>query len=166
MCTTRQRIHGFTLIEVIIFIVVVSVGLAGILLVSNTVVKSSADPMVRKQAISVAESMLEEITLKEFKDPNGGTNGVTTCTGGAFITNESTSNNRTLADNVCDYNGYVSAAGGIRDIEGNLVAGLGNYTASVTVTTVTISSQALKQITVNVSWGADSVTMIGYRGNY
>ena len=62
---TKRSAQGFTLIEVIIFIVVVAAGLAGILLVSNTVVASSADPMVRKQAVAVAESMLEEILLKE-----------------------------------------------------------------------------------------------------
>ena len=51
--------RGFTLIEVIIFIVVVGAGLAGILSVSTTVVKSSADPMVRKQAAALADSILE-----------------------------------------------------------------------------------------------------------
>ena len=46
---SRHRTRGFTLIEIIIFIVVVSAGLAGILSVMNTVVKSSADPVVRMQ---------------------------------------------------------------------------------------------------------------------
>ena len=58
--------RGFTLIELIIFIVVVAAGLAGILSVMNTVVKSSADPMIRKQTIAIAESLLEEILLKEL----------------------------------------------------------------------------------------------------
>jgi len=49
--------------------VVVSVALAGILSVMNTVVKSSADPMVRKQSIAIAESLLEEILLKNCCDP-------------------------------------------------------------------------------------------------
>lgn len=169
MCMTKHAILGFTLIEVIIFIVVVSAGLAGILLVSTTVVKSSADPMVRKQALSVAESLLEEITLKEYKDPNGGTNGVTTCTGGAFITTDSPSNNRGSADDVCDYNGYVSN-GGVRDITGTPVTGLSGYNVAVTVgapATVTGGgATVLRSITVTVSWGGDSVTLVGYRGNY
>ena len=67
---TRSRHRGFTLIELIIFIVVVSAGLAGILSVMNTVVKSSADPMVRKQSIAIAESLLEEILLKNYNDPD------------------------------------------------------------------------------------------------
>ena len=55
--------RGFTLIEVIIFIVVVGAGLAGILAVSTNSVKASADPMVRKQAMALADSILEEIFL-------------------------------------------------------------------------------------------------------
>ena len=55
MSMNKYGQRGFTLIEVIIFIVVVAAGLAGILSVSNTVVKSSADPVVRKQTIAIAE---------------------------------------------------------------------------------------------------------------
>ena len=58
--------RGFTLIELIIFIVIVGVAMAGILSVFNTSVKSSADPMVRKQTIAIAESLLEEILQKEY----------------------------------------------------------------------------------------------------
>ncbi|KKW14203.1 MAG: hypothetical protein UY54_C0021G0001, partial [Parcubacteria group bacterium GW2011_GWA2_50_10b] len=55
----RHDQRGLTLIELIMFIVIVSVGLAGILLVINTVVKSSADPVVRKQSIAMADAILE-----------------------------------------------------------------------------------------------------------
>jgi MSHA pilin protein MshD len=70
MSMTSPRQRGFTLIELIIFIVVVAAGLAGILSVMNTVVKSSADPMIRKQTIAIAESLLEEILLKDYCDPD------------------------------------------------------------------------------------------------
>ena len=56
MCMTRPRQRGFTLVELIIFIVVVGAGLAGILSVSNQVVRSSADPMLTKQSVALAES--------------------------------------------------------------------------------------------------------------
>ena len=109
----RQLLRGFTLIEVIIFIVVVGAGLAGILSVSTTSIKSSADPLVRKQALAIAESLLEEIVLKEFKDPNGGTNGTPTiCTAGV--------GSRSLWTNVCEYNGYSST--GITDVQGFLLS--------------------------------------------
>ncbi|HOE41352.1 MAG TPA: prepilin-type N-terminal cleavage/methylation domain-containing protein, partial [Rhodoferax sp.] len=66
----RARQSGFTLIELIIFIVVVSAGLAGILSVMDVTVKSSGDPVVRKQVIAIAESLLEEILLKDYCDPD------------------------------------------------------------------------------------------------
>lgn len=159
MYTTNSspRQLGFTLVEVIIFIVVVGAGLAGILLVSSTVVKSSADPMVRKQAIAIAESLLEEISLKAFQDPGG----VTTCTLGG-------GSNRALWDDVCDYNGYAST--GIRDVQGNTIAALSNYNvASVTVADSNdLPGLVTRRITVTVTvpGGPDTITMTGYRANY
>ena len=47
------RQAGLTLVELIVFIVIVSVGLAGILVTYDTVVRHSADPLVRKQALAV-----------------------------------------------------------------------------------------------------------------
>src|ERR1035437_6169769 len=96
MYMTKPCQRGFTLIELIIFIVVVSVGLAGILSVMNTVVKSSADPMVRKQTLAIAESLLEEILLKDYADPNGGANGRTACSAGGVAST------RYLWNDVCD----------------------------------------------------------------
>ncbi len=166
MYTTNPQHHGrrqrgFTLVEAIIFIVVVGAGLAGILSVSSTVVKSSADPMVRKQAIAIAESLLEEISLKAFQDPGGGTNGVITC-------NLGTGTNRTLWDDVCDYNGYSST--GIYDVEGNPIAALSNYNvASVTVANSADLPGLVTQritVTVTVPGSPDTITMTGYRANY
>ena len=60
----KQR--GISLIELIMFIVIVSVALAGILLVMNVTTKGSADPLVHKQALAIAESLLEEVELMPF----------------------------------------------------------------------------------------------------
>ena len=57
MCTSRQR--GLSLIELIMFIVIVGSALAGVLSVLNFTTKSSADPMVRKQALAIAEQIRE-----------------------------------------------------------------------------------------------------------
>ena len=56
---------GLTLVELIIFIVVISVGLVGILSAMNMMTAASADPMVRKQAMAMAESILEEVLAKD-----------------------------------------------------------------------------------------------------
>jgi MSHA pilin protein MshD len=68
MSVMVRNSSGFTLVEMIITIVVISVGLAGILLTFQTVVKSSADPLVTKQLISIAEAQMEGALLKEFAD--------------------------------------------------------------------------------------------------
>jgi MSHA pilin protein MshD len=68
MSAMVRKSGGFTLIEMIITIVVISVGLAGILLTFQVVVKSSADPLVTKQLVSIAEAQMEGTMLKEFAD--------------------------------------------------------------------------------------------------
>lgn len=61
---SRQR--GISLIELIMFIVIVSIELAGILLGMNQITGHSADTLLRKQALTVAESKLEEIEAQPF----------------------------------------------------------------------------------------------------
>lgn len=144
---TDKRQNGFTLIELIIFIVVVSAGLAGILSVSTIVVKSSADPMVRKQAIALAESILEEILQKEYADPDG-TSGETT---------------RATMDDVDDY------AGKDKTLFTDWPTNLSSYSVAITVdapanipgTTVTA-----KKVTVAVANGSNVISLTGYRANY
>lgn len=155
----RQQQRGFTLIELVIFIVIVGIGVAGILSVFTTSIKNSADPMVRKQALAIAESLLEEIVAKEFKDPDGGASGVSSCTLGA-------GSNRTVWKDVCQYNGYVST--GIKDARGNNVASLSGYNlTSVAVTDVTVSGVTLKQVVVTVTdTQGNAISLMGYRGDY
>ena len=62
-CATQS---GVTLIELVMFILVVGVGVAGILLVYTNTVRYSADPVIRKQMLAVAEAMLEESALMPF----------------------------------------------------------------------------------------------------
>ncbi len=155
--TLRQR--GFTLIELIIFIVVVSAGLAGILSVMNTSIKASADPMVRKQMIASAESLLEEIVLKDYAKPTDST------AVGYGVSGWS----RALFDCVDDYGGYKTSTGIVQpDAAGTPVTGLGSYNISpaVTVDTVTLDGVTAKRITVSVTHGSDTVSLTGYRANY
>ncbi|APW46190.1 type IV pilus modification PilV family protein [Rhodoferax antarcticus] len=162
MSSNRPRQTGFTLIELIIFIVVVSAGLAGILSVMNTTVKSSADPMVRKQAIAIAESLLEEILLKDYCDPDTVTAG-TPPTCGTYTVEAS----RSLYDDVKDYAGY-STTSGIVDLVGDAIPGLALYNiAGVTVGDSTdLTGVAAKKITVSVSGPAGTISLSGYRANY
>lgn len=155
MSTTEQRQRGFTMIELIIFIVVVGVGMTGILSVMNTVVKSSADPMLRKQSIAVAESMLEEVLLKDYSNALGAQSG------------------RPNWNLVTDANGYGRT--GIQDAQGNAITGLERYSVAVTVLTATaadnpqLAALALPAFKVTVTVtdpGGNAVTLVGYRTSY
>lgn len=155
MSTDRCRIpakrqRGMTLIELVVFIVIVSVGIAGILSVMNVVVKSSADPMVRKQAIAFADAVLEEVLAKSHSDPDGAANKEA---------------NRALWDDVTDYHGESIA--GTDLLTGANTALLTGYTATVAVTDITVSAIAMKQVTVTVTGGgSDSYAISGYRASY
>lgn len=128
MCT-RHKQHGTSLIELIMFIMIVAVALAGILLVMNTVTKSSADPLIHKQALAIAESLLEEIELQPFTycDPDDlaatTANSTADCTApvGGEVLGPEAGETRYAApnyDNVNDYNNFSMAAGAILDISG------------------------------------------------
>ena len=63
---TRRRCAGISLIELVVFIVVVAIGIGGVVATYSQYTKSSVDPIVRKQALAVAESLLEEVALQPF----------------------------------------------------------------------------------------------------
>lgn len=149
MSMSKRHQAGFTLIELIIFIVVVSAGLAGILSVMNTTVKSSADPMVRKQAAAAAESILEEIMLKAYVDPDG-TSGEST---------------RDVMDDVDDFKGL--SASQINVLFADLLLQVPGYTIAITVgAEAPLNGVNMKKVTVTVSRGSESISLSGYRANY
>lgn len=156
--------RGFSIIEVVVFIMIVSVALVGVLSVMNLTTQRSADPLVRKQAIAVAESMLEEVSLHDFTKQAGGFPG------------PFTQANRQYFDCVDDYNGFASV-GGIYPIDSvTLIPGLTGYGVAVSVTNadlgpatslITTASGKAKLITVTVT-GPDNVNIVlaGYRTAY
>src|SRR5574340_819211 len=62
----RHNQRGVSLVELVMFIVIVSVAVAGILQVMNITNRGSADPLIHKQALAIAESLLEEVELMPF----------------------------------------------------------------------------------------------------
>src|SRR5688572_33081757 len=87
--TTERRLErGVTLVELIVFIVIVSTAVAGVLMTLDLSNRSSTDPMVLKQALAIAEALLEEVQLQPFTycDPDdaaaAGATDAAQCTGG------------------------------------------------------------------------------------
>jgi MSHA pilin protein MshD len=126
MCT-RHKQRGISLVELIMFIVIVSVALAGILLVMNTVTRSSADPLIHKQADDPAAGLATTVD----------TTACTAPVGGEAIGPEAGETRYSAAtpfDNVNDYHGFSMAAGAIMDITNNPIGPAAGYSAAVSIT--------------------------------
>jgi MSHA pilin protein MshD len=156
MCTNKAQ-RGISLIELILFIVIIGIALAALLSVLNVTTQNSVDPLLRKQALTIAESLLEEVQLHDFSNPAGGFTGAATQT------------NRASFDDVMDYNGFATTGIYSADGSGTVITGLSDYNVSVTVVPITwlaVASDAV-QITVTVTPpNGQSLQTIGYRMNH
>jgi|JI8StandDraft_1071087.scaffolds.fasta_scaffold161312_2 MSHA pilin protein MshD len=176
----RAGARGFTLVELLIFIVVIAAAIAGVLKVFTEATTRSADPAVRRQALAIAESLLEEVQLMPFtfcdsEDANVETaTSAAGCAGTADALGPEAGETRFATppfDHVNDYHGYAMA-GGIVDITNTPVAGLAGYSASVAVApavlnTITAASGDALRITVTVTGpGNTSLVLEGYRSRH
>lgn len=176
---------GLSLIELIMFIMIVSVGIAGILAVLNQSTQSSADPLRRKQALAIAESLLEEVQLARFTycdplDANAQTAANPAgCAATPEVVGPEAGNGRPY-DNVNDYvTAFDSAQAYGTDVAGGALpagyaatvtirpaSGLGPAGAQIAADATPANMNALR-ITVNVAYSAnDSITLEGYRTRY
>lgn len=168
----ERRQHGLTLVELIVFIVIVGVALAGVLTVFNLTTRHSADPLLRKQALAIAEAILEEVQLQPFTwcDPDDANAATATSYAGcgtpennlAAEAGEARGSNVTPWDNVNDYNGLSTTT----NIAGG---GVAPFVATVTVAQNALNglpADASLLITVSVVAGPETVVLQGYRTRY
>lgn len=186
----RRRQGGVTLIELVMFIMIIGLALAGIIGVMSFTTANSADPLRRKQALMIAEGLLEEVQLAGFTfcDPRSENADsalqATECTLGEGFGNEGPAGTAFMRpfDNVND---YVAAAGipatSFNDASGNLTdalvrpLGVDGYRATVTIVPDRLGdipagagadSDALR-IRITVSYqGGEPVLLDGYRARY
>jgi MSHA pilin protein MshD len=154
MCSSRR---GFTLVEMVVLIVVIGIAVAGVLLVFQNTVRRSADPQVHKQALAIAEAMLDEILLNA-------------------LVHDVTAAPRANFNDVDDYNGF-NTSGGMTDMQGVAVPGLADYDVAVLTAPATLNDKdgtltavgvgEVRRVTVTVRHTSGlSVSVEGYRLNY
>lgn len=140
-----------TLIELLVAIIVIGVGLAGVMLAFSTVVRGSADPVIDRQLIAVADGLMEEIQLKPYAvSANAAPAGCA----------------RDTYNDVADYHGYTTS-GQVCAVDGTAVAALTGYSVSVSVTATTLGGvAAARRIDITVSRGTPSFSLRGWRLDY
>lgn len=140
----RKAQRGATLVELIVFIVIVSVALAGVLSSLNVSVRGSADPLLSKQALAIAEGLLEEVKLKNYQNPSGG-----------YVAACPTACERALFDDIGDYNGFTLTP--VDGYTATVSVGAPNNDLGITARLITVSVLQPNQQTFSLS---------AYRANY
>jgi MSHA pilin protein MshD len=128
MCTNRKQ-RGTTLVELVVALVLAGVVMGSIWSAWTLLGTRSADPLVARQVLSIAQSLLREIELQ----PLPGTAAAAATPG------------RTGFASISDYHGLTM--NGITDAEGAAVPGLEGYSASIGVTPM-----ALQGVPADSGW--------------
>ena len=152
----RAKQAGVTLIEVIVFIVVVNLAFVAVMQIYSQAVVSSVDPIVRVRAIELARATLDEVQARRFDEntPVGGIPACGTPSGAAClgITPD------TEYDDVGDFDGYT---------DNNFAA----FPVSVLVieagNDLGLAAAMARKIIVTVGMpDGNSVTLAAYKVNY
>jgi len=181
MSTRGQR--GISFLELILFMVIIGVGLVAILSAMNVTTRTSSDPLRRKQALMIAESLMEEVQLARFTYCDGSDPNVETAANVAGCTipegfGPEPGNTRPF-DNVNDYvnvagtpdtDAFNNGAGALADVSGTALPVTG-YTATLTIRQDTLNGFTgadVLRITIAVTYGGvdEIITLDGYRLRY
>lgn len=191
-CSTSKRQAGLTMIEMLVFIVIVSIAAVAMLKLYGLTAKNSADPQLRKQALMLAEAFLEEVSLARFTfcdpsldpqadDPVARPNPAA-CTVPEVVGQEVGGLGRPF-DNVNDYVTQFNTTSSAFNFGTSLVdaankpINLQGYTVTLKIVPETLNgivsgaaaaSMEVLRISVTVGYnnGKDSLTLDGYRTRY
>ena len=146
----QQSQSGFTLVELIVSIVVIAVAVTGVLLAIQFTTRHSADPMIRQQAVAIADAYMEEIMLQNYNQTGG--------------------NTRQTFNDVYDYNN-TSTWHKPKDQTNNTLTDLENYRVNVVVEPDSFgpsdnTTAAQIKVTVEHSSADVSFTLTGYKAKY
>ena len=148
--------RGVTLIETIVFIVVVSIALVALVKVFSASVINSVDPVVRVRALELAQAQLDEILARKF-DENTPTGGVPACDSASGVACAGIVADADY-DDVGDFNNYTNNS-------------YPNYSITVDVNNagadLGLSVTQARLISVHVGMpGGDSLTLSSYKVNF
>lgn len=150
-CVAIARCKGVTLIELIVFIVVMSIALIAIVAVFQNAIINSVDPVKRIRMLELAQSQLDRVLALRY-DENTPSGGVPAC---GSVSGVACDNATELdLDDVDDYNGVndTPAPG---------------YNRSVSVAVTSLDGTPAKQVSVTVTTSdGDSLTLSSYRVNF
>lgn len=174
----RQHTEGFSLIETVIFIVIIGIALITITTQFNQNVGHSAEPLLRQRGVTIANSYLDEIVRKRWDEnsPIGGGCVATlsaTCTATESVSatlGAEGGESRASYDDVDDYNGLNDSPP--QEATGTPLTDLSGYRITVSVAYPAadwngISRYDIKVITLTVtSTLGESLEFKLYRVNY
>ncbi len=155
----RQR--GVTLIELIVFIIVISLSLGALVYVINQSLINSVDPITRVRLLEIAQSQLDEVQSRKF-DENTPTGGVPACVGvgcaGIGLDAGEDLDDASTLDDVDDFHDYVTSpvpgyALLVQVVEAGVDLGLAAADGKRIEVTVTAAS-------------GETVTLSTYRANF
>jgi len=175
-----RRSSGFTLVEMIVSMVIISVVIAGLVPLVG-LVKNSADPMITKQAESIAEALMDEVRLAGFTwcdpaDANfataGSAAGCATVAEGMGLE----AGNVRPYDNVNDYHVFcatpmatITNMTGTADVEFTGFTAkicISPYALDLTTAGSDIQTDPALKIDITISKGNTSFTLTGWRTRY
>lgn len=123
----KKNKKGFTLVEILIALVILSMGIAMLITMFTVGLKGVIANQVRTQATNLAQDLMDEIIGKEFRDPNQ--------IPGWGIEDGEVQGDRTTYDDVDDYSAWKSKNPPL-NISGNELTLYNDFTRSVSVARV------------------------------
>ncbi|MBF0218517.1 MAG: hypothetical protein HQL49_03175 [Gammaproteobacteria bacterium] len=158
--------QGLSLIEMVIFIIIVGVALASLAQLFALNVRHSATPLLRQKSVILANAYMEEIIRKRWDEltPDGG--GKIDSATSTIATEEGL---RSVYDDIDDYH---LLSGAPTKTDGSTMQGFDGFSVNVAVRHPsaawnTIAATEVKQITVTVSApNGESLQLNSFRVNF
>lgn len=152
----KRQNKGVTLLETIVFLVVVSIALVALLRVYSAAVSNSVDPVVRTRALELAQAQMDEILARKF-DENTPTGGIPACDSDDGVLCAGIVPDGDF-DDVGDYAGFTN----------NSVTG---YPVSVSVVSaggdLNLPTEQARRITVTTTMpDGDTLSLTAYKTNF